>query len=276
MIARLLLMLLLTTWCKVLGAHPGSHEVVDHFSKQIESHPLEQTLYIQRGIAYSNDGVHELAMKDFRRAEELGDPILVAFDLGVLHYRMAQLDEARTCLDRYLERFPEYPAALEYRARVLRTAGDMNGALADYRAFLRVAPQPNPGHYNAVASMLATLPEHGIVEALALLDEGMARLGLLPQLQRQAAELELARKQPQAAVARLQTLAPALGESPDWQVEMAELLLRSGDSAAAQQQFTRALAQLAELRRTPARIHLTQRANEGLDGIAQQRNEPRH
>jgi tetratricopeptide (TPR) repeat protein len=270
MIARLLLALLMMNWCDVLIAHPGSHDVIDHFSKQIAQYPLAQAPYIQRGIAYSNDGLHELALQDYHHAETLGDPIRVAFDLGVLHYRMGRLDEARAYLDRYLESFPEYTAALEYRARVLRDAGDINGSLADYRAFLRLSPRPNPGHYNAAASMLASLPEQGIADALALLDEGIARIGLLPQLQRQAVELELARQQPQAAVARMQTLAPALGDSPDWQVEMAELLLRVGDTTGARQQFTQALARLSGLRQTPARISLAQRANNGLAGIAGQ------
>ena len=51
-----------------LIAHPGSHEAVEHFSRQIEAHPNDQRLYIQRGIVYSNDGQYQQALDDFQSA----------------------------------------------------------------------------------------------------------------------------------------------------------------------------------------------------------------
>ena len=245
-------------------AHPGAHVVIDYFTTQIREHPAEQALYIQRGIAYSNDGQFDPALADFRKAEQLGDPAVVAFELGVLHYRKGDFPGARSYLDAFLAKHPGHPGALEYRARLRRDAGDPLGAVADYRAYFASVPRPNPGDYSAAAALLAGVPEQGAAAALALLDEGMARLGLLPQLQRQAIALELARGRVDLAISRQRALEPVLRGSPDWGVEMGELLLRAGRSADARGHFEQAARELAAARPTPARLEMARRAQAGL------------
>ena len=237
-------------------AHPNAHNQLEYLSAQIKAQAFEQSLYIQRGIAYSNDGQFEPALADFRKAESLGDPIAVAFDLGVLFYRNNELERSRLYFDTYLKYFPEYAPALEYRARVRRDAGDYQGALADFNAFFAFQPRPNPGHYISAAKMLAAMEDEGIDDALLMLDKGIEQLGLIPQLQHYAIELEMQRKRPTNAIQRLNSLEPMLGSSPGWKVQMAEISLLIDQPAKARQLLQAATAQLVTLKQTPARQQL--------------------
>lgn len=257
-----------------IRAHPGVDEALRHYDRLIEQSPRDQALHVQRGIVYSNDGRYAEAVADFRRAEELGDPLRVSFDLGVLHYRMGDFPAARRYFDAWLQRFPGHAPGLEYRARLRRDAGDHDGSIADFRRVFALVPRPNPGDYLSVAQMLESRGEAGVVEALGVLDQANARLGITPQVQRKAIALELRLGQPDRAIERLRALEPTLGDSPDWKVEMGELLLSAGRGEQAQAWFRKAADQLQGLRPTPARQQLMRRAQGHLDATATGRSVP--
>ncbi len=245
--------------CMPALAHPGASSAIDHYSHEIEENPRDQAHYIRRGIAYSNDGQYDKALADFEQAKTLGKPIVVSFDLGVLHYRRGEFATASDYFDEYLEAFPDHAACLEYRARLKRDMGDTKGAVADFKRVFALQQRPNPGHYISVAEMLQATGPDGIDQALEILDQGNAKLGLTPQLQRHAIALELQRGRPDLAISRLQTLEPMLGGSPDWKVDMAELQLQAGNKDAATTLLQTAEQQLDTLRKTPARIALKER-----------------
>jgi predicted Zn-dependent protease len=243
-------------------AHPGMHETIALLTQRISAAPSEQSLYLERGIAYSSDGMAELALADFRKAESLGDPDLVAFDLGVLFFRMGRLDEARAALTRCLARFPQHALALDYRARAARDAGDARAALRDYEALFALERDVNPGHYISAAELLARLPDAGIPAALAMLDRGMSALGVIPQLQQRAIAYERERGALDAALRRHDALARALGHSPEWRVERAELLVALDRRSEAERELASASSALAVLNLTPARAELAARIAE--------------
>lgn len=243
------------------SAHPGASATIDHYSHQIEQDAKNQRLYILRGIAYSNDARYDDALADFKHAEQLGDPVLVSCDQGVLHYRKGEFDAAVGYLDRYLERYPAggRKYCLEYRARALRDSGDHAGSIRDFRRVIELEPRPNPAHYISLATMLAESGESGIGDALVILDAGIAKLGLNPQLQHYAIELELKIERPDRALARSEALRSILGDSPEWKVDVADLYLRNGARRQADQMLNDAKAQLKLLRKTPARLRLGDR-----------------
>lgn len=241
------------------AAHPGAHSAIQHFSRQIEADPDKQAPYIQRGIAYSSDGKYEKALADFRIATQLGEPVVVSFDLGVLHYRMGEMDAARHYFDEYLQRFPNHAACLEYRARLLRDTGDYAASIKDFNRVFELQERPNPGHFISVAEMLHSSGGQGTLEALNILDAGNQKLGLTPQLQQYAIQLELQRNRPDMAVMRMHSLGPMLEDSPDWKVEMAALMLQAGQQKQARDLLDTASGQLESLRKTPARLLLQDR-----------------
>ncbi len=238
------------------SAHPSALERVDHLSEAIAAHPEEPSNYVRRGQVERDEGHFEAARRDFERAAQLGDPILVAFDLGLLEYRMGNHAAARRHLDAFLARFPGHPQALETRARVARDAGDRAAALADFRAYFARNGRAHPGDYVSAAELLASDEAEDVASALALLDEGMTRLGIVAQLQRPAIALELRRGRIDLALARHESLAPSLGQTPGWKVERAELLLLLDRIDEAQGALDEAQAQLDALPSTRARLRL--------------------
>lgn len=249
---------------QVAPAHPGAHETAEHFSQQIQQDPQQQALYIHRGIAYSNAGDYSLALLDFSTAEQLGDPRIVGFDLGVLYYRMGDLDRSRHYFDTFLQHFPDDIGCLEYRARLSRDAGDYNDAVADFKRIFELQDNSNPGHYVSVAQMLSENPALGTGAALDILDQGMAQLGVIPQLQHYAIQLEAARGNYSAALVRLKSLQAGLGDSPQWQVDIADLLAKLGQSVESREWYLLANQQLQHLRKTPARLALQQQIDTAL------------
>ena len=259
--------ILFSSWCLLTllapasfsYAHPGAHAKLAYLEHQLQRQPDNQTLYIQRGATYSNDGQFKLALADFQRAETLGKPLAVALELGILYYRQGKFEQARRYFDRWLEHAPEHAPALQYRARLLRDAGNYDGALADYRKLFALQRGSDPGNYIAAAKLLVEQGDAGVTAAIDLLDAAIQQIGLTPPLQRYAITLELQRRQTANAIARLNSLKPMLGKSPDWKTDMGELLLLEGNNEAAQALFNAAATQLKQLRKTPARQRLLER-----------------
>ena len=241
-------------------AHPGQHEQLARINRAIDQQPEQQALYLQRGMIYSSGGQFAEARTDYARAEQLGPPVLVAYEFGVLYYRMGDFARATNYLDQYLAQFPSSAAAYEYRARAAREAGDYDAAMADLEMYFQLHDSPHPGNYIWAAKMLREMDK--TEKALALLDQGLDKLGLIPQLQRQAIELELERGQPVIAITRLETLRVPLKESPGWKLEMAELLIRTDRRQEAVNLLLEAEAELNELRPTPARLELQRQARD--------------
>jgi len=261
-----LCLLVLLSGQRPLLAHPGADVALEYFTREILARPGDQSLYIQRGIIYSSDGQFSMAKADFKRAEQLGNPVLVACNLGVLHYRTGDFAAARRSFDEFLLQYPDHAPCLEYRARLLRDTGDYPAAVADFRRLFELQERPDPGHYISVAQMLRASGPEGIDRALAIIDEGTEKLGITPQLQDYAIALELARQRPDRALVRLFALEPMLGNSPDWKVDMGDLMLQLGQTEGAVRQLAAAAAQLETLRKTPARQALRLRIDDLVAG----------
>ena len=240
----------------LVSAHADFSSKLDMLNHKIEHNSKDQRLYILRGRTYSDKSKYALAMVDFRKAEKLGDPVNVAFALGVLHYRANEFPRARRYFDAYLKAFPNHPASVEYRARLLRDAGDYRASLADFERYFELRKNPDPGYYISAAQMLLALPDKGLPAAIDILDQGIEKLGLNPQLQYFAVELEQRRKNYDQAIARMQTMKSMLGESPKWKTDLGKIEQLAGKQSAAQALFSEAKAQLLTLRKTPARIAL--------------------
>lgn len=239
-------------------AHLGQDDQLSHINALIEQQPKEQMLYIKRGAIYTESSDFQAASADFKRAEQMGPAVLVAFEWGVLYHQMKNFTRAIDYYGRYLEHFPGAAHAYEYRARAARDKGDYKGAVADLQRYFELLDKPHPGNYIAAAGMLNDMQE--TEAALALLDNGMKKLGKTPQLQRAAIALERERGDINNAVERLETLRVPLRENPSWKLEMAELLLLDNRTDQATVLLLEIEATLADLRSTPARQDILKRS----------------
>lgn len=243
-------------------SHPGIDTQLSLINRSIQLEPDNQALLIQRGIAYSNHGQLDMAEQDFQRAESLGQPDRVAFGLGLLYFRRGEYAAARAYFNRYLNRFPNHPPSLEYRARAARDAGDFQSALADFDQLFQLQQNPNPDHFISAAEISLSVDSRDIITAIAILDRGIHQIGLVPQIQRYAIRLELQRQQPDKAVERMLSLKAALNDSAAWKIEMAELYLNNGQSQHAKKLLHQASLQLAAQRPTPARIEMNKKIDQ--------------
>lgn len=240
-----------------LGAHPGMHATLDYLSALIAESPDSQLLYHRRGIALLRDGQYQSALSDLQTAATLGDPRPIDFHLGLVHIRMMNYKAARACLDAYLEYAPAHIGALRQRAELRKITGDPAGALDDFLAVLALHRQAIPADYLSAAELMVTLPQYGTGKAIAVLDQGMNELGALPHLQQRVIALELQRGNYGRAEARMQSMSVKGLDNPFWQVEMARLLLEAGKPDRAYRHLATAEKQLSELRRTRARVQLS-------------------
>ena len=93
----------------IQGMKGNRNEALKLYSRAIELNPVKSTSYINRGITYDMSGNYTEALKDFSKAIEL-DP---------------------------------KPVSFLYRGMLKEKTGDREGAKADYRSILQVAPKHN-------------------------------------------------------------------------------------------------------------------------------------
>jgi tetratricopeptide (TPR) repeat protein len=203
-------------------------ERIRALSQRIEQAPDNQALRLQRALTYLDNYQMELALADIQVAEAVGEPVEAAFTHGILLYKTGDYAAARPYFDRYLQAYPLHRGALEYRARLLRDIGENREALADHEALIALSDSLDPGYYRTTARLMAGQPDRGVDEALALLDTRMAQIGPLSTLQRYAVELESNRGNYQGAIERMAGMDQRLKATPQWQVEVAELMLQDG------------------------------------------------
>lgn len=260
---RLLLCLLGCAAVPVL-AHQGAHQQLEFLAEQIARDPGSQQLYLKRGRLYAEMEHFDQARADFDRAAQLGPADFVAFDYGVLCFSLQDMDCALRELDRHIEAYPQNAAAFEARSRVYQARGETRAALADLERYFALAAQPPPGLYVTASKLAEEIGAPG--RGLGILDAGIARLGVVPQLQRRAVEMELGLGNTAGAVARWASCREVLRDSVDWKIEMARLYAVDGDKQQAEVLLAEAQTQLAGLRPTPAR----ERASESIQRLQAQ------
>ncbi|MBI4578671.1 MAG: tetratricopeptide repeat protein, partial [Planctomycetes bacterium] len=248
-------------------------EMIDALSVRIEKEPRRAELYLQRGEMYREHGDWDGAMADFERAARL-DPDLAGLDLA----------RGRTLLDAGWVQFAElvltsyvggYPTdarghdllgeALERRARFLPAA-------AEFAKAIETDPQPTPERYIAQARALAAAGEEHVPEALAALDAGIRRLGKpIVSVQVVAIDLELRRRNYDAALARVQTLADQSARKEQWHFRRGDVLRRAGRADEAREAYRQALAAIDKLsparRQTPSVRELAANARAALEEL---------
>ena len=238
---------------RTVQAHAGDHRSIAELDNIIRENLVDQSLLVARGALYSRSGQWEKAERDLSRAETIGKKHDVAFEFGQFHYRLGEYEKALQYIDAYIGVYPTRPAAFLLRARAASEAEQFGIASESYQTYFSLSANPQPGEYLAAARLLGSTNPDGINSALALLDRGISKLGLNPQLQRYAMLLELRRDDTKSALSRWYSLKNQLGGTPEWGVTLARLLILADRVADARLAVQAAKARLTTLRQTPAR-----------------------
>jgi len=231
-----------------VAAHQDLSDRIAELTKEIARHPKNAALYLKRGELHRLHGEWDAASADYDHATQLA-PDLAAVDLarGDMLLAAGRLPAAKIALDRFLAKQPEHAVGLVLRARVLTQLGQHVAAAADFTRAIAHEPDPLPEHYLERAQALAAEGEGHLDEALGGLDEGIQKLGPLVVLELLAIDLELRKKNYDAALARLEQIAAQSQRKEEWLVRRGEILEQAGRAEEAHAAFMQAQAAIESL-----------------------------
>jgi len=241
---RTLVLALFATVASV-HAHPEIDEALARLNPLIAAEPASAALYLERGELYARheDGVG--AEANYLRAAEL-NPDFPGLQRarGALALAGGNAAEALPHLDRAIAANAADAEALLLRGRARGALRQNAAALADFNAALHHLASPTPEFFLARAAVCANA-----ADAVASLDEGIARLGSVVTLELRALALEEQLGRVDAAVARLDRLAAQSERRETWLKRRGDVLARAGRAGAARAAYAAAVAAIAELPR---------------------------
>jgi predicted Zn-dependent protease len=225
------------------GAHEGLPEQIAAITAKIKRDPKNASLYVQRGELYRLDRKWSRADADYAHALRL-QPTLTIVHLarGSMLLESGRFVHAKLSLDRFLRQQPDHVEALITRARVLAKMGARLDADRDFTKAIALTQPPEPELYIERSRVVTN-----IEEVLRGLDEGIDRLGPLVTLQLAAIEIELGRKNYDAALARLDLITAQSERKEAWLVRRGEILNAAGRNEEARAAFNAALNAIESL-----------------------------
>jgi tetratricopeptide (TPR) repeat protein len=210
-----------------LSAHEGLHEQIIAITKEIKKDPQNPALYLKRGELYRLHREWKNAERDFNQVEKM-NPRLAIVDLGrgKLWLDAQRLFRAKQVLERFLAKEPNSFEGVLTVARVLARLKQTQKANGYFIQAIALSPQDSAEIYLERAQMLAAA---GKIElALLGLDEGIEKLGGLVTLQSAAIDLEIKRKNYDAALARIEKLSAAMPRKESFLLRRGEILRFAG------------------------------------------------
>lgn len=211
------------------------HEQIAELTRQISGRGQDPALYLRRGELNRLHEQRDAARADFQQAQKLSpaDPEPL-FRLGRLALDEDKPAEASKLLAQFTAVRASSAEGRFLLARALARSERFTEAVAQYhRAIVLSEERPKPEWYIVrCRAQLALTGDHS-TEALAGLDEGLAKLGPLPSLQLLAIEIETRRKAFDAALRRLDTILAASERKELWLARRGDLLKLAGRFAEA-------------------------------------------
>lgn len=201
-------------------------------------------LHLERADIKRRLGKLDDAMKDVSAAARLGGD--VALVRGRIHVAAKRWREAEVDL----------AASPAERAVAREKLGNLDGAIADYRAVLGKGARPD--HILALARLLQQVGESK--EAVDALKQGLpaivVRLALVTVLSKTGRHTE--------ALAQIDEVMQRLKVKASWHIRRGDVLRAAGRVKQARKEYRAALKELAGLRKTAARVQLIKDAEERL------------
>ena len=248
-------------WSAGAAAHDALQDQIAALTREIAADPDNARLYLRRGELHRLDRELPAALADYSRARRL-DPGLAAVDLGAgrAFLEANRPGEAKSSLERFVRARPHDAEGRLELARALVGLGSRSAADAHYARAIALAPDLRPDVYFERAKSLRAAGR--LSAAIQALDEGIARLGPLASLEELALEVELARKNYDGALARLDRIFPPTARQETRLARRGEILAAAGRRIEARETFRRAQRSIEAL---PSRLRQT-RAIQRLEG----------
>jgi tetratricopeptide (TPR) repeat protein len=257
-------------WSAGAAAHDDLRNQIAALTREIAAQPGSAGLYLRRGELHRLCRELPAALADYSRARRL-DPGLAAVDLGAgrAFLDAKQPVEAKRFLQRFVHARPDDPEGRLELARALVGTRATNAADNQYARAIALASRQSPDVYFERARFLRAAGR--LPAAIRALDNGIARLGPLASLEGLAVDLELARKNYDGALARLDRIFLPLDRQETHLARRGEILAAAGRSIEARETFRQAQRSIEalppRLRQTRAIQKLEKRVRSSLEGL---------
>ncbi len=262
--------LMLAVFAGMAFGHGGFDERLAQLAAELEKTPTDARLHFELADVNCQHGDWQISLLNLDRVDQLA-PGRYLTDLlrGEAWLAGHQPAKAKQAFDTLLVAHPECGRAWLLRARATRQLGDARGSLADYREALRRTAVWEPDLVRETADALAG--DGRTKEAAQILAVGISRLGDVPSLVRRSLELELATKDYDAALRRVEDAQRTAPRPEPWMARRASVLAQAGrikESRAAWQALVDHLAALPNLERgSHAMSQLAETARQALDAL---------
>ena len=229
-------------------AHGATADQLEQVSHALEHDPADAQLYVRRATLRQTQRDWAGAIEDLDRAARLA-PQLAVVDLarGRLLLDAGRPAEARRALDRYVQRAGDDPQGWLERARATVRLGEPLAAARDYRAAMERLGEPGPDLVLEHADALLAAGDAHRVQALQVVESGIARQGPLLTLQLRAADIELSLGRYDAALRRFEQLAARSPRQERWQLRRGDVLRSAGRPREARAAYLAAMASIESL-----------------------------
>ena len=249
------------------GAHGAYHEVVCKLERLLDNNPDDADLHYRLATAHSDHEEWKLCLDELAVIERLKPGIHPTEYLrGRSLHQAGRHAEARHVLDAFIAKNPSHSGALATRGKVLMALGLPAEAAMDFRTVIQQTPTPGPEPYLQLADCLRAAGQSG--DALAALDDGLEKMGAIPDLLRESLELATAVEDWDLALDRIAKLRESAPRPEPWMAERARLLTKAGctpDARAAWSELREHMNALPNLDRgTPQNLALLTEAKTAL------------
>lgn len=231
----------------VLG-HGDVHGQIEEVSRVIREHPKDVEAHLRRARLHQLDGDWVASAADFDRAEVLAPALAtVRLGRGQMLFAAGRLDEALSELDAFVAQKPDHAEGWITRARIEARRGQPTRAVGDFRRGIDLAVRPEPELFVECAQAWASMTPPRWSEAVAVLEQGIGRLGYLPSLGLPALDYELRLGRFDAALARVDRMAKGASRPETWQMRRGDILRAAGRREEAGEAYRDALASVGRL-----------------------------
>lgn len=232
---------------------------IEMVSRSLRNEPGRADLFLRRADLLRRFGQYPGALADVKQARQL-DPEL--FGTGRIEGRILR-DAGHTwralrAFGRFLQGNPEVHAARLERAQLLAKVGRLRSAVHDYDHVIAATLRPSPDVFMARHALVLAQGPGQRPQALAGLEEALARLGPLISLELPALRLETDLGRYDQALARIERLSQKLPRLDDWWLYRAQVLDAAGRRTEAEGAYRAALQELAQVPDTRRRMTLVQ------------------
>lgn len=235
-------------------AHPSAERQLERATHQIHTQPRNQALYIDRAYIHIMSLKYDLAMKDLKKADELGEASNTAYAYALLFKAQKDYYKAQPYFDRYLGAHPDDIKVLEMRAEIFQKLNEKEKAIADYTHLTSLRRGALPKHFIALARLVRNDLPASVNQAARVIDLGLNRFSTSTSLLRFAIDLDKQQGEYARAVVRHDKLKNHAGRLPEWHHEHGQLLESNGDLIAALDQYVAAYKLLKDNPKLSERI----------------------